>query len=132
MYKSIQRLRLTKSDRILVLHAPKSFAEFEQYFTAGIDREIKGRAYPSVFYFTAEITNRTEEISHLLRSIAHDALFWFCFPKQGDSENLKLSKEDIREFFALFEMEPVAQRTIDEHWTALRIRPSDLVTHRRK
>ncbi len=132
MYKSIQRLKLSKSDRILVFHAPKTFSEFEQYFTTGIDREIKGRAYPSVFYFTKNLEIAETEISKILRATAFDALFWFCYPKQKkQSKELPITREDVRKFFASHRLEPVSQRTINENWTALRIRPQELVTHRR-
>ncbi len=132
MYKSVQRLRLTKSDRILVLHAPKSFTEFEQYFTAGIDREIKGRAYPSVFYFTDNLEHAVLEIPRVLRAAAYDALFWFGFPKkQTHDAQPAITREQVQRLFEPHGLEPVAQRTIDEHWTALRMRPKELVKHRR-
>ncbi len=132
MYKSIQRLRLSKSDRILVLHAPRSFEEFEQYFSTVIDREIRGRAYPCAFYFARDLSVISEEVTQVLRATAFDALFWFCFPKKGDKNHPRLTRESIGEFFSQHGLEPVAQRTIDEEWTALRIRPSELVSHRRK
>ncbi|MCF7941136.1 MAG: hypothetical protein K9M84_05970 [Spirochaetia bacterium] len=132
MHTSIQRLRLTKSDRILVLHAPKSFSEYEQYFTAGIDRDIRGRAYPSVFLFVTTLETAGEEIDQVLRALAHDGLFWFCFPRPAFRKgNPLINRKAVTEFFAAYGLQPVAQRTINEEWTALRIRPNDKVTHRR-
>lgn len=131
MYKSMQRLRLSKSDRILVLNAPKSFSEFEQYFTSDIDREIRGRAYRCVFLFCETRQQVDEILSEVLKATAYDALFWFCFPKNKKEEE-SLDKNVVKDIFAPRDMEPVAQRTIDENWTALRIRPKELVRHRRR
>lgn len=132
MYSSIQRLRLSKTDRILVMHAPECFSEYEQYFTAGIDREIRTRAYPSVFYFTDDLKQAGQEISQVLRALAYDGLFWFCFPRfpLSDSQS-RITREDVAELLAPHDLQAVSQRTIDEHWTALRMRPKELVHHRR-
>lgn len=133
MYKSMQRLRLSKSDRILVLNAPKSFGEFEQYFTSDIDREIRGRAYRCVFLFCETRQQAEENLTEVLKATAYDALFWFCFPKARTQENEEgLDRAVVTELFAPRDMEPVTQRTINENWTALRIRPKELVRHRRK
>lgn len=128
MYKSIQRLRLTKSERVLVMHAPESFQEFEQYFTASIDREIKGRAYPCVFYFTRSMEQTGIEITAVLRALAYDGLFWFCYPRTVRAGGI--SRNDVKEFFKPHKMELVAQRHINEQWTASRIRPKELVNHK--
>ncbi|MGM0432153.1 MAG: hypothetical protein ACQEQU_05510 [Spirochaetota bacterium] len=133
MYSSIQRLRLTKSERILVLNAPESFREYEQYFTATIDREIKGRAYPCVFFFAETLEQAEAKVPAVLRVLAYDGLFWFCLPKGTDAQGEPLaSRKLVADFFSPHGMKPVVQRHIDKHWIAFRIRPKELVRTAKK
>jgi hypothetical protein len=118
MQSSVQRLGLTKSERVLVLHAPEAFEEIEQYITAKIDTQIRGRAYPCVFYFTSDLGEAEQEIPSVIRSLGHDALFWFCYPRKSDS----ITRTNVQSLFNPHGYQIVAQRHIDQQWTASRLR----------
>lgn len=121
MQSSVQRLSLTKSERVLVLHAPEAFEDIEQYITAKIDTQIRGRAYPCVFYFASDLGEAEQEIPSVIRTLGHDALFWFCYPRTAGS----ITRSRVQSLFDPHGYQIVAQRHIDAEWTASRLRSKE-------
>jgi len=57
----------------------------------------------------------------------YDCLFWICYPKGGGKIRSDLKRDNIWNAFSIVNLRPVTQVAIDDTWSAMRGRPSELV-----
>ncbi len=75
--------------------------------------------------------SNTEEAARLapaaLRSVKRDGVFWISYPKQTSKTKTDITRDKGWETVKSAGFEPVTQVSINEVWSALRFRPSQLV-----
>lgn len=67
-----------------------------------------------------------KELGRIVDAVKGDGLLWICYPK-GSSKKYKsdLSRDRIREVVRQYHFEGVSLVSIDDDWSALRIRHID-------
>jgi hypothetical protein len=123
-----KKLRLDESKKNLLINAPQEFMELLSgvtYNTIFIPTDASSYDYVQVFASTQR------ELEMLLKPIAtagkYDCLFWICYPKGGGKIKSDLKRDKIWDAFTTINLRPVTQIAIDETWSALRGRPSEMV-----
>lgn len=75
--------------------------------------------------------NNNEEflnfLKHDLENIEFDSVLWFAYPKGTSKIKTDINRDTIRVTAAEFGLKTVTAISIDETWSALRLRPIDKV-----
>lgn len=123
-----KKLQMHKASAMLVMNAPKSLAELFTGFTpeTAID-EARRAVYDYVMLFVT----RQEELQAWLPQLKGlgkpDCLFWVCYPKKSGSVASDLHRDIVWEIMLTIDLRAVSLFAIDDTWSAMRLRPADLV-----
>ena len=124
----LKKLRMDKANKILILNAPSDFLKL--LTSLNYDSEIQAEAFGQYDFVQIFGANRTELESLLVRAGKagrYDALFWACYPKGGGQIRSDLKRELVWECLTWIQLRPVTQISLDETWSALRGRPTEMV-----
>ncbi|RSD25404.1 hypothetical protein [Mesobacillus subterraneus] len=82
--------------------------------------------------FTLLFVNNSDEVKSLLSetisSLNEDALFWIAFPKKSSKVKTDINRDILASLVQeLSAYRPVSNVSIDDKWSALRFRHTDLV-----
>jgi hypothetical protein len=119
---------------VLIMNAPKSYAEIEATFEGVVHNQPELEAYDLVQVFG---TSNGELQTFARRAVSHvkeDGLLWLCYPKKSSKtfKGSDCSRETVMYLLADEGYEPVRQVAIDEDWSALRFRrPEKIKTMKR-
>lgn len=123
-----EKLQLKIGHRAAILNAPPGYMNVLGPLPdrVTITRE-PGSGLDFVHLF---VTNR-EELDRLLgdalASVKRDGVFWISFPKKSSKKKTDLGRDVGWEALVADGWEIVSAVAIDETWSALRFRPSELV-----
>ena len=122
-----KRLQLPKASRALMLNAPPEFLtllheppEFQ------FDQSPAGK-YDYAQLFARDLAELDRLIEAVLPAIEFDALLWICYPKGSSGIKTDINRDIIWKHLAGLGIRPVTQLAIDETWSAMRMRPIELV-----
>lgn len=122
-----KRLQLPKASRVLMLNAPAEFLtllheppEFQ------FDQSPAGK-YDYAQLFARDLAELDRLIEAVLPAIEFDALLWVCYPKGSSGIKTDINRDIIWKHLASCGIRPVTQLAIDEVWSAMRMRPVELV-----
>ena len=124
----LKKLRMDKAHKILILNAPSGFLKL--LASLDFDTEIQAEAFGQYDFVQIFGANRTELESLLIRAGKagrYDGLFWACYPKGGGKIRSDLKRELVWAGLSLIQLRPVSQISLDETWSALRGRPTEMV-----
>lgn len=131
MSELFKKLRLTTQKELLILNPPDDFKKETESLSASeitIDFVKKSEKYHFIMLFVLslnEVSGSAEEISG---SIGEDGILWICYPKKSSKKyKTELSRDNVLQPFGEFGFEGVTQVSIDEDWSALRIRQADKI-----
>lgn len=129
-----KKLNLKDQAEILVLNAPKSFvSELDDFHEATVLRdinEIQGIDFSLAFVIKqADL----DEISNTIAERAvGDALIWFAYPKKSSKKYKgELSRDTGWHVIREAGFEPVRMVSMDEDWSAFRIRRADFIKQKK-
>ncbi|MFO0590151.1 MAG: hypothetical protein U0441_21595 [Polyangiaceae bacterium] len=123
------KLNLKDQSRILVLHAPDTFAP--ELALPGVDVFTAwepGLTAPFILVFCTKKAQVDSLAGPMASAAVGDALLWFAYPK-GSSKRYKCDFNRDNGWGALGEQgfEPVRLVAIDEDWSALRFRRAGFI-----
>ena len=124
----LKKLRLDKAHKILILNAPSGFLKL--LTSLDYDTEFQSEASGQYDFVQIFGASRTELESLLVRAgkaARYDGLFWACYPKGGGQIRSDLKRELVWAGPSLIQLRPVSQISLDETWSALRGRPTEMV-----
>ena len=76
------------------------------------------------------LNNETEFQLHFNKTVknaAYDTGFWLCYPKGTSKVKTDINRDILWKLVENFNMRPVSMISLDNTWSAMRIRPSELV-----
>ena len=124
----LKKLRLDKAHKILILNAPSGYHKLLS--TLDFDTVIQTESAGQYDFVQVFGVNRTELESLLIlagKAVRYDGLFWACYPKGGGLIKSDLKRELVWAGLALIKLRPVTQVSLDDTWSALRGRPTEMV-----
>jgi hypothetical protein len=123
----LKKLRTTFSEKTLIVNAPDEYLQM----IAGLQFETASNAKKNHFdYIQLFATSKVELLELLnehLDSGKFDCLFWICYPKGGGNIKSDLNRNVVWKIAEVKNIRPVTNVAIDETWSALRMRPVDVV-----
>lgn len=125
----LKKLKLDSKKTCLIINAPKEYQNIIldlQYDK--IYDETKKSSYDFIQVFSSSMTELENLLSNIKNAGKYDCLFWICYPKGGSKIKSNLKRDLIWQAFSIVNLRPVSQIAIDETWSALRGRPSEVVS----
>jgi len=129
MAKTIsQKLLIKSGQRITVINPPHGYFELLNPLPDGV-RLMDHPAEP--VEFVQLFVKHTTELENLgpeaLKLCEPTSLFWISYPKQSSGIESDLNRDIIWRMMENTGWRPVAMVSIDNIWSAMRLRPSELV-----
>lgn len=110
----------------LIIGEPEEFRHISQELTGDTDNEILKDSYEFIIIFAKKQENLKIQFSKLKNNIKKDAVLWIAYPK-GASKKYKnetdLNRDILQPLFKEDGYQGVSLISIDENWSAMRIRP---------
>lgn len=122
-----KRLQLPKAKHALIMNAPQEYlALLKELPSFHFDPTPAGK-YVYAQLFARDLAELDRLIDAVLPAIEYDALLWVCYPKGTSGIKTDINRDIIWKHLAGRGIRPVTQLAIDEVWSAMRMRPVDLV-----
>ncbi|MFL5243228.1 MAG: DUF3052 family protein [Gemmataceae bacterium] len=119
----VDKLFIRKNYTVLLMNAPKGYAESLGDLPEGT--KVVARASKPVEFiqvFAAKKADMTELLVKARHLLKEDGLLWATYPKAGQM-GTDLKREVVWECAQAVGMHPVSQISVDEVWSALRLKP---------
>jgi hypothetical protein len=129
----LKKLRLLPGRRALILNAPAGYLERlgELPEGAAVAEQPAEVAYDFVHLFVKKRAE-FEALGPIARqAVRYDGILWISYPKRSAKVETDLSRDAMWELLTDFGLRPVAQISVDDTWSAVRFRPSELVNAKR-
>jgi hypothetical protein len=123
----LKRLQLPKASHALIMNAPPEYLTlFKELPAFHFDSAPAGK-YDYAQLFARDLAELDRLIDATLPAIEYDALLWVCYPKGTSGIKTDINRDIIWKHLASRGIRPVTQLAIDEVWSAMRMRPVELV-----
>jgi hypothetical protein len=125
------KLHMDRARRALLLGAPEGYLSLLGTLPDGLVLEtvVQGE-FDFALVFVTRQSDLERELSIILPAVNNTALVWICYPKAGHGITTDLNRDIVREVVeSQTAWRCVTQVAIDATWSALRVRPSELVGH---
>lgn len=122
----LKKLRFDSDKEALIVNAPQSYLDLLDgiVFDSSLKENTK-------YDFIQIFGYQQDELEKLVKSVGdfkkYDGLFWACYPKGTGKIKSNIRRETVWTALALIGLDTVTQIAIDETWSALRGRPSEMV-----
>ncbi|MBP1919653.1 hypothetical protein [Youngiibacter multivorans] len=132
MSELFRKLRLTTQKELLIVNPPDGLKKEADSLLAEsgliIDFEKKSEKYPFIMLFVLSLNEVLKNAEEISGTIEEDGVLWICYPKKSSRKyKTELSRDNVLQPFGAYGFEGVTQVSIDEDWSALRIRQADKI-----
>jgi len=122
-----KRLQLPKAKRALIMNAPPEFlTQLHELPEFHFDQSPTGK-YDYAQIFVRDMAELERLIGPVLEAVEFDALLWICYPKGTSGVKTDVNRDILWKHLAGRGIRPVTMLAIDETWSAMRMRPVELV-----
>ena len=124
----VKKLLIRAGQRLAILNAPEGYSELLGELPAGVKPldSVQGSLdFVQVFVKTSSEVNTL--IPGILKSLKRDGLLWVCYPKRGAGVETDLNRDILWKATEKFGLRPVSLVAVNKTWSAMRLRPADLV-----
>ena len=123
------KLRIQPGQRLLILNPPPGYVESLEPLPEGAQlvAETAGTTVDFCHLFATNSAQLAELLPTALAVCKYDGLLWVSYPKKSSKVDSDLSRDVLWELPGETGLRPVTQVSIDQTWSALRYRPSELV-----
>jgi SAM-dependent methyltransferase len=125
----LKKLRLLPGYHALVLNPPAGYIEHLGELPNGLT--LSQQPEEGAFDFVHLFVRNSAEFDALgptaREAVKYDGILWISYPKRSAKIETDLSRDSMWELLTDFGMRPVAQVSVDDTWSAVRFRPSELV-----
>ncbi|ETA81758.1 hypothetical protein [Youngiibacter fragilis] len=132
MTELFKKLRLTTQTELLIVNPPDFFKTEVDTVSSesglSIDYEKRNDKYPFIMLFVLSLNDVIQKAEEISGTIEDDGVLWICYPKKSSRKyKTELSRDNVLQPFGAYGFEGVTQVSIDEDWSALRIRQADKI-----
>lgn len=114
----------------VIVNAPEDI--MDDFKKVGFVNELKGKKWETAFLFILDQAEYNEYFESVLKSIAYDAHFWLCYPKGTSKIKTDINRDILWKILEARNLSPVFMVSMDNTWSAMRIRPAELVKRKEK
>ena len=124
----VKKLQMKPGQRAIVVNAPDGFEYKKSEIPEGVQLLDKASGKFDFYHlFVADKSELDKYLPEALKLIEYDAVFWISYPKGTSGLKSDINRDKL---WALMEdtgLRPVRAVSINETWSALRFRPSEVV-----
>jgi len=118
-----QKLALKPGLKFLLLNAPPGYEEHLGPLPEGVKRETSAGGIADVIQvFMASRKELESSLPRLKKRVVSTGTIWVTYPKGTSKLKSDLNRDSIREYAATIGLETVAIFSVDEDWSALRLK----------
>lgn len=125
----VKKLQIKPGQRMVILNPPPGYLEQLGPLPKGVELAEKPEG---VFDFVQLFVHNVAELERLASSAIaaakRDAILWISYPKRSARVQTDIARDVGWEVVNRAGLRPVSQVAIDETWSALRFRPTELVS----
>ncbi len=121
-----KKLRLTPETRLLALNAPDSYLSLLGQGVGAVAIATQARAgdhYDAAHVFVREKAQAQVTLPTAIDALRPGGVLWVMWPKQSSGVKTDLNRDALAALAMTFGWGPVSNVSIDETWSALRLRP---------
>ena len=122
-----KKLKLTDERTALIINAPSDFAASLQGLPHDSQFGKTTQHYDYVQFFVKSISEFENLIPQVITAGKYDCLIWACYPKGSGKVKFDINRDRIHDASPQFGVDTVTQISIDETWSAMRLRPLEAV-----
>lgn len=132
MNEVLKKLKLTTQNPVLIVNAPEEYMNTMADIEQEIHTVIKGK-YKFIQLFAKSIEDAKKYIGKCIEALEGDGYLWLCYPK-GSSKKYKsdLNRDTTHEVTESYNFQGVTLVSIDNDWSAFRIRHNDNIKSSKK
>jgi shikimate kinase len=122
---AFEKLRINPELPLLVANAPREYLEELRRFNE-LTREAGPANDPGKFGFVQLFVNRKTELEEMfpkmLERYNQEGHYWICYPRKSSGIESDLDRNESWNILKKFDYRPVASISVDETWSAIRVR----------
>jgi hypothetical protein len=119
-----KKLRLDANSKLLIVNAPAEYKEILKGIS--YDKKPISGNYDFVQVFATKQVELETLVTEVGKVCKYDCLFWACYPKGTGAIKSDIKRETVWAALELINLRAVTQIAIDDTWSALRGRPTEL------
>lgn len=129
----VKRLQIKPGQRMVVINPPTGYLEVLGPLPPGVElAETPDGTFDFVQVFVGSVADLERDAPTAIGALKRDGLLWISYPKRSSKVPTDLTRDVGWAATARAGLEGVAQVSIDDVWSALRFRPTELVQGGRK
>ena len=116
----LKKLRYKDGYNAIALKVPTTLSELSEHFP----KSSPDKAELTILF----IKNREEMESSFMSTISqakHDSVFWLVYPKGSSGIKTDVNRDILWALMKPLDYRPVSMVSIDETWSAMRVRPKN-------
>jgi len=118
-----QKLLIKPGYKILLLYASDNYKEMLLNISSGADISTKPEGSFDIIQIFVnnriELENRLSEVKKILNP---KVIFWVTYPKETSKIKTGINRDSIREYCASVGFETVSMFSVDDVWSAMRLK----------
>ena len=120
-----KKLRLTPQTRLLAINAPEDYlaAWRAAGFVVSLAPISESDTYGAVHIFVRDQAEAQAALTSATAALQPDGVFWMMWPKKTSGVATDLTRDSLAALALTEGWGPVSNVSIDETWSALRLRP---------
>jgi len=123
-----KKLRLPPGEPILILNPPQGYIESLGELPEGTTIAIQAQGQFNFVHLFVKDSREFDKLNPMaLKALEYDGTFWISYPKRSSKVETDLSRDVFWDLLTEAGLRPVSQVSIDDTWSAIRFRPSELV-----
>ena len=127
----VKKLRMQPGQRVLILNAPPDYRETLGGLPEGIElAETAEGKFEFVQLFVRDSAQLDELLPTAVGAAEYDGLLWISYPKRSSKVESDLTRDVLWKLVEMMGQRPVSQVSVDDIWSAMRLRPPEKVKTR--
>ena len=127
-----KKLLIKPGQRIIILNAPPGYMDELGPLPDGVELPSKAEgSFDLVHLFVSNTGELASFAPEAVQAVKRDGVFWISYPKQSSKVKTDITRDRGWETVREAGFEPVSMVSINDVWSALRFRPSELVKRSR-
>ncbi len=123
----LKKLQYKGQDPVLIAGHSEGYKEIIRGLTAKVQYKPQGK-YEFIQFFAQMKEELDKELGRIVDALKEDGILWICYPKTS-SKKIKsdLNRDRVRDIVRQYHFEGVSLVSLDDDWSALRIRHIDTI-----
>jgi hypothetical protein len=118
-----EKLRVKPGMTAAILHAPPGVVE-NLGLPEGVTLVGQPEAAGFIVTFAATQAEAEERVQEIVAHVGPDTIAWIAYPTGGKAAGRDISRDTVWAFVRTIGFELVANVSVDDTWSALRLRPA--------